>query len=120
MLGLIVDRWHEYSDCPRLKGPHLLQVVALYADVETVLILTGMHHLRMRYDKDYALGDFKAHLHQRPDATEKLVIAFNELLHIINASPDMRESLTQSRFVSDCGLSDSAFIDDEENGKPRQ
>jgi ankyrin repeat protein len=25
VLRLILDRWHEYSGCPRLKGPHLLR-----------------------------------------------------------------------------------------------
>ncbi|EEP77276.1 predicted protein [Uncinocarpus reesii 1704] len=30
VLRLILDRWQEYSSCPRLKGPNLLQLTALY------------------------------------------------------------------------------------------
>lgn len=36
VLRLFLDRWHEYSICPRMKGPNLLQVAALYADPATL------------------------------------------------------------------------------------
>ncbi|EGD90805.1 hypothetical protein H112_01386 [Trichophyton rubrum D6] len=84
VLSLILDRWHEYSDCPRLKAPDLLQAVALYADVKTMQIISSMDHLRSRQDKDYIIGDFSSRLHQRPDLTEELTIAFGNLLDAIN------------------------------------
>ncbi|DAA74392.1 TPA_exp: Ankyrin repeat protein [Trichophyton benhamiae CBS 112371] len=84
VLSLILDRWHEYSDCPRLKAPDLLQAVALYADVKTMQIISSMDHLRSRQDKDYIVGDFSSRLHQRPDLTEELTLAFGNLLDAIN------------------------------------
>ncbi|KAI9750457.1 MAG: hypothetical protein M4579_006462, partial [Chaenotheca gracillima] len=92
VLRLILDHWHEYSDCPRFKGPHLLQIAALYADVTTLQILAGTDHLRVRKDKTYAIGDFSSRLRQRPDHMEKLALAFDELLSAINGSPDPRKS----------------------------
>ncbi|EFR04046.1 hypothetical protein MGYG_07052 [Nannizzia gypsea CBS 118893] len=84
VLSLILDRWHEYSDCPRLKAPDLLQAVALYADVKTMKIIAGMDHLRSRQDKDYIVGDFTSRLKQRPDLTDELTFAFGRLLDAIN------------------------------------
>jgi ankyrin repeat protein len=91
VLRLIVDRWYEYTDCPRLKGPHLLRIAALYADVETLQILASIEHLRVRQDRNYAIGDFADWLRQRADHTEKLSAAFEELLEVINSAPDARK-----------------------------
>lgn len=91
VLRLILDRWHEYSDCPRLKGPHILQIVALYADLKTMNILAATDHFRLKYDKLYTLGDFRSRLRQRPDLTDKLALAFDNLLSIINQVPDPRK-----------------------------
>ncbi|KAL8964286.1 MAG: hypothetical protein Q9183_004556 [Haloplaca sp. 2 TL-2023] len=41
VLQLLLDRWIGYSECSRLKGPHLLQIVALYAETWTMAILTA-------------------------------------------------------------------------------
>ncbi|KAM5440430.1 hypothetical protein McanCB21832_000538 [Microsporum canis] len=84
VLRLILDKWHEYSDCPRLKAPDLLQAVALYADVETMRIIANMDHLRSRQDKEYIVGDFSSRLSQRPDLSEELALAFGRLLDAIN------------------------------------
>ncbi|WEW59842.1 hypothetical protein PRK78_005323 [Emydomyces testavorans] len=103
VLRLILDRWFEYSSCPRLKGPNILQLIALYADIETINILAATEHFRLKYDKQYTLGDFKSRLLQRPDVTEKLTFAFDELLDIVNQMPDMREgteSILESGFYS--------------------
>ena len=89
VLRLLLDRWYEYSECPRLKGPHLLQIVALYADIETMTILTATDHLLIKYDEAYTLGDFENRLGQRHDITEKMVQAFKELLSIINQGPEL-------------------------------
>lgn len=102
VLRLILDRWHEYSDCPRLKAPHLLQIAALYAEVETLQVLSNTDHVRGRHDKDYAIGDFSSRLRQRPDLTEKLALAFDELLNVINGCPAPQkcpESLLESGFM---------------------
>lgn len=87
VLRLLLDRWFEYSECPRLKGGHLLQVVAEYADLETMLILSEADHLRLMYDKNYGLRDYVKALNERCDATEKLMVAFEDLLSVINDDP---------------------------------
>ena len=77
---LLLDRWFEYSECPRFTGPHLLQVAALYADIETITILTNANHLHLEYDSSYARGESTSRLNERPDVTDKLVLAFDELI----------------------------------------
>ena len=87
VLRLLLDRWFEYSECPRLTGPHLLQIAALYADIETITILTDTNHFHLKYDSSYALGDFMSRLNERPDATDKLIHAFDGLIDIIKRGP---------------------------------
>ena len=102
VLRLILDRWHEYSDCPRLKGPHLLQIAALYADLKTLNILAATDHFRLKHDEHYTIGDFGSRLRQRLDLTDELALAFNELLSIINRVLDLTEdikSLLESGFL---------------------
>ncbi len=89
VLRLLLDRWFEYSECPRLTGPHLLQIVALYADIETISILMHTDHFHLKYDSSYALGDFISRLSERPDATEKLILAFEGLMDIIKQVPTL-------------------------------
>ncbi|MCJ1322549.1 hypothetical protein MMC15_007898 [Xylographa vitiligo] len=48
VLQLLLDRWFEYSECPRLKGPHLLPIVALYADLWSIGILTATDHFKLK------------------------------------------------------------------------
>jgi ankyrin repeat protein len=103
VLRLIIERWHEYTDCPRLKSQSLLHIVAQYADVETLNILANSDHLRMSYDRHYALADFKDLLDKRPDISQDILSAFNELLNIINYMPDPRqgvEGLMEGGFFS--------------------
>jgi ankyrin repeat protein len=45
VLRLLLERWSEYSECPRLKGGHLLKLSAEFADLETILILTATNHV---------------------------------------------------------------------------
>lgn len=90
VLRLLLDRWAEYSECPRLKGPHLLQITALYADIKTMQILTQTDHFQLKYDRNFSLGDFAERLKGRHDVSEKLVEAFDELLSVINAEPKAR------------------------------
>ena len=104
VLQLLLDRWFEYSECPRLTGPHLLQIVTLYADIETMAILTRTDHLLLKFDSKYATGDFISRLNQRADATEKLEVAFEELLSVIKQGPALtsyhdNESLVEPGLV---------------------
>ncbi|KAJ2989658.1 hypothetical protein NUW58_g3359 [Xylaria curta] len=99
VLKLLLDRWQEYNSCPRLKGPHLLQVVAQYADLETILILSTTDHFKLKYDKNYCTGEFATLLNERHDADEKLIRAFAELLAIIEEQVS-EDSLMESGMAS--------------------
>jgi hypothetical protein len=70
VLELLLDWWYEYSECPRLKGPNLLSLVAQYADLRTISLLASTTHLKLKFDKDYVLGGFSVRLRQRIDVTE--------------------------------------------------
>lgn len=87
VLQLLLDRWFEYSECPRLKGPNLLQIAALYGDLETMGILAATDHLSLKYDQGYLLEDFRNRLSVRPDATDELSQAFEDLLTVIQQNP---------------------------------
>ncbi|MCJ1390081.1 hypothetical protein MMC18_002939 [Xylographa bjoerkii] len=84
VLQLLLDRWFECSEYPCLKGPNLLQIAALYADVQTMSMLSATDHLRLKYDQDCGLSNFASRLTERSDTTEKLTLAFKELLDIIH------------------------------------
>lgn len=113
ILRLLLDRWFGYSECPCLTGPHLLQLVALYADTETISIVRNTDHLHLKYDSSYVLGDFISRLSERSDVTEKLILAFEELMGVIKlgpASPSHRgtDDLMESGLAhSDASDSDS-------------
>lgn len=112
VLQLLLDRWREYSTCPRLKGPNLLQIAASYADLETLKILLGVDHFAVSYDKEYAGGDFAVRLRDRPGASDELIDAFNDLLSVINMShpPEMKEELVETGLLR--RDSDSDHFDD--------
>ncbi|KAF4636355.1 hypothetical protein G7Y89_g1727 [Cudoniella acicularis] len=82
VLQLLLDRWEEFSACPRLKGPNLLEIVALYADVETVKLLAEADHFKLKYDANYKSreGLIEKGLHDHPPVlatmyeSEKLVV----------------------------------------------
>lgn len=113
VLQLLLDRWSEYVECPRLKGPHLLQIAALYADIATVDILTKTNHFMLSYDRTYIAGDFATRLRQRSDVTEKLIIAFEGLISIISQEPDSRKSTPS---LMECGLLSCPHPDSEKTG----
>lgn len=92
VLQLLLDRWFEYSECPRLKGPHLLPIVALYADLRSISMLIATDHFKLKYDKKYSTGNFAALLQTRFGSTEELRAAFDELLNVINREPDWKTS----------------------------
>ena len=84
VLQLLLDRWYEYSECPRLKGPHVLPLVVTFADAETISILSATDHFRLKYDQKYTAGDYMNTLRLRFDADEELILAFSELLNVMN------------------------------------
>lgn len=123
VLRLFLERWREYSTCPRLKGPHLLEFAALYANLETITILQASIHIQSNHDKQYVLRDFSATLRQRQDMTEKLALAFDELLSVLSAAPCPRssqETLSESGsflyLQSHTPISDIGPIQDVERG----
>jgi ankyrin repeat protein len=91
VLQLLLDRWYEYSVCPRLQGAHLVEAAAKYADVETLKILNATNHFRFKYDKENCLVDFVEQLRARFDADNELVAAFQDQLSIIKQNPEMKE-----------------------------
>ena len=116
VLQLLLDRWSEYSECPRLKGTHLLEIAALYADVQTIEILKRTDHFALSYDRGYVAADFASRLCERWDVQEELVTAFQELIDIINKKPGSRLStpslmesgwLPRSRIVFEKAASDA-------------
>lgn len=107
VLRLLLDRWFEYSECPRLKGPHLLQITAVHADIETIGILTGTNHFLLKHDSTYTSGDFVHRLKERPDAEEKLITAFDDLLCIIKQDISERTACDEER------SQDPRFVDSE-------
>ena len=101
ILRLLLDRWFEYSECPRLKGPNLLHIAALYGDLETMAILAATDHLSLKYDQTYTLGDFRDRLSARPGATEELCQAFEDLLIVIQQRPPTRHN---SEYLMESGI----------------
>ncbi|KAL9023987.1 MAG: hypothetical protein Q9196_006840 [Gyalolechia fulgens] len=96
VLQLLLDRWFEYTECPRLKGTHLLQIAAMYADIETIEILKSTDHFALSYDRSYIAADFATLLHKRWDFSEKLSTAFEELIQLIGRQPDEEVSSSSS------------------------
>ena len=133
VLNLLLDRWFEYSECPRLKGPHLLEFVAQYADAKTMFILASASHLKLKYDKDYVLDHINSRLHERVNVTDELIAAFEELLNVVKQGPEVHhgaESLMEAGLLThiesrpkkdegeqsgDDGISDDDFKDAQES-----
>ncbi|KAL9080470.1 MAG: hypothetical protein Q9157_000784 [Trypethelium eluteriae] len=108
VLQLLLDRWQEYSACPRLQGPNLLQLAAFYGDLETITILTGVDHFKINYDKNYVASDFETRLRDRRDVSEALVQAFADLLSVINARPPTQlvEAVVESGLLDEDAASE--------------
>lgn len=96
VLKLLLDRWSEYNECPRLKGPHLLQIVAQYATAGTMQILAAAEHLRARSDDSYLMAQYTQLIDKRLDASPKLRAAFDDLVSVL------RNDAASSRTVEHC------------------
>lgn len=104
VLELLLDHWEEFSTCPRLKGPHLLEITALYADAETVELLAKTDHFKLKYDATYNMREFAKRLTERVDVTDELIQAFDELLLVLNENPT-RSTSTSGESLVEKGLS---------------
>ena len=117
VLRLLLNRRLEYSECPRLTGPHLLHIAALYADVETITTLTNAIHFHLEYDSSRAIGESISRLNERPDVTDKLVLVFDGLDDTVKrGSPSSGHhdalSLMESGLAySDASISDSGVFE---------
>ena len=72
----------KYSESSRLTRPH-----SHYAESETIAILTDANKIHLKQDSCYALSDSMSCLIERLDATDKLILAFDGLIDIINRDP---------------------------------
>lgn len=88
VLRLLLERWYDYSTCPRLQGPHLLRAAALFGDLETIKILTATDHFKIKYDKTYVLADCLEQYSERYDVTDESIAAFRNLLSVLNEDPN--------------------------------
>ena len=117
VLQLLLERWFQFSECPRLHIPHFLDIVAEYADLKTISIIASADHLKLNQDNRYRLGKIAAEkLRQRSDGSEKLALAFEELLEVIvkgGAREPDPESLMEEGLLMPGGL-DWERIDCEE------
>ncbi|KAL9627831.1 MAG: hypothetical protein Q9204_006302 [Flavoplaca sp. TL-2023a] len=95
-LKLLLEHWEEFSTCPRLKGPNLLEIAALYADVETLGLLAETDHLKLKYDANFGLRDFAKRMTERVDVTDDLIKAFDNLLDVLNVNPERPRSRVSS------------------------
>ena len=114
VLRLFLDRWFEYTICPRLKGPNLLKTAAAHGDCQTLRMLADADHFRSKYDKDYMLVDFETLLRQRGDVTEDLTAAFERLLTVLSTAPDPRQGmdgLLESGVLPYLGVPSKTFED---------
>lgn len=106
VLKLLLERWEEFSTCPRLQGPHLLEITALYGDVETVKLLTTADHFQLKYDENYSLRDFAKRLTERADVTDELVQAFDKLLLVLQDDPSPERPRSRDSLVDEGLLPD--------------
>lgn len=71
---------------PRLQGPHLLSTISLFADVETLKIITATDNLQLKYDKD-SLSGYACQLLGRFDVSEELNTYFQDLITVVSENP---------------------------------
>ncbi|KAJ5961042.1 ankyrin repeat containing protein [Penicillium vulpinum] len=93
VLRVLLNGWNNYITCPRLAGPNLLDVVADFADTETIHILAMAEHLRFNSDRQYVLSaGASERIRNRPNASEKLIAAFDELLCLMSQNDMEKET----------------------------
>ncbi|KAJ3493277.1 hypothetical protein NLG97_g4831 [Lecanicillium saksenae] len=121
VLKMLLERWSDYQQCPRVSGPNLLDIVAQYADVKTIQLLTAADHLRARTDKLYLCEHYSSMIDSRNDGSEKLERAFEDLLSVLKTDSasqgdrvrQMEEGILQT--ISDENSDSSIFEDAKED-----
>lgn len=115
VLKLLLARWFEYGECPRLKGPNLLEVVAQYADARTMQILAATEHLRARTDDSYITKHYLQVLESRIDTSEKLLSAFNELVSVLKSVDKSPSGIDSKMEAGLLGHFEALEISDDES-----
>ena len=110
VLRLLLERWYEYSTCPRLQGPHLHRAAALFGDLETIKILTATDHFKIKYDKSYVLADCLEKYSEHYHVTEESIAAFRTLLKDPDSFADI-DSLLESGLLNQQMHDKNEFID---------
>lgn len=101
VLKLFLDFWARYETCPRLAGPKLLQIVADFADISTIQILSDCEHFQLHGDKQYATAvEASERLRVRANTSEELIAAFDEFVTLISEEKDvLKEAMLESGFL---------------------
>ncbi|KAK0753577.1 hypothetical protein B0T18DRAFT_424104 [Schizothecium vesticola] len=68
---------------------------AIFADHETLAILSLTNHIRLKFDKNYHTGDFMKTLQMRHDGDDKLNAAFSDFMGIVREEVSPEELMEQ-------------------------
>lgn len=114
VLRLLLERWFEFTTCPRVKSPHLLELTAMYADLETVKILTLADHISLSFDRAYGVGDFAALMRQRSHVDEKLIEAFQDLISVISRESSRSTGIEKAMEAGLISKGRKALLDEDQ------
>ena len=79
-----------------------------------ITILINIDYLQLKYNLSYGLRDFTSRLSERPNAIEKLILAFDELIGIIKQGPALANHYDTASFMqAGQAHSDSSDSDNE-------
>jgi hypothetical protein len=115
VLRVLLEHWFKYAECPRLQGPSFLFDLADYADLETIRIVSNAEHLRLRHDRQLAIGVAALkRMKKRPDTSDKLVAALEDLLLMMRNEQlerSMEELLEEGKWRLD-SVNEKAHFDE--------
>jgi hypothetical protein len=118
VLKILLNCWSKYGSCPRLIGPNLLGIVADFADVQIIQILSDCEHFQLRGDKQYAMASKASErIRSRANAPDEVIAAFDEFICLISEVEDeSEEAMLESGILrrsttSSSSSEDSAFLD---------
>lgn len=113
VLRLFLTRWRDYNQCPRLKGPNLLEIMAQYADCETMSIMAGSDHILSRNDDTYILVHCTEVVLNGGDNTDKLTLAWEDLLSTFRACGQLRVETIEKSLEAGLQSRDHEFEDSD-------
>ncbi|KAJ4374577.1 hypothetical protein N0V86_007446 [Didymella sp. IMI 355093] len=118
VLKILLNCWSKYGSCPRLIGPNLLGIVADFADVQTIQILSDCEHFQLRGDKQYAMASKASErIRSRANVLDEVIAAFDEFICLISEVEDeSEEAMLESGILrrsttSSSSSEDAAFLD---------